>query len=323
MQSQSETQKQTNTKKSISKFTNLNFNLKNEILSFLKIEETLSMIVTLNKRFIIALKKQKYFQMVEKESKKTLKEINFSSECLEKIKKSFISQQILEEESKIDELCSYYLKLKYKNDFQLDLSETRNIKTNILSEFINSKKNLKFIFLFDNKFGKNENDVKMLSLSLLENTNVNQVYISRNKIGRNLSDLVFISILFLLNNSIELFDFSYNKIGRNLEDVKFLSYGIRFNRGIKYLNLCGNKIDFNENESDFEILCDALMKNMSIEEVDLSFNKIKNTENNVDCIERLFETKKNLKFFSIVKNPIEKNQRIIDLSKKLNGKLVI
>jgi len=288
------------------KFINLNLNLKNEIINYLPFEQQVTNLTNIHKRFHFALNKKKNFTFLKKEINNMKKEINFSVKNIYSLKSYLFS--IFDNEETIDDLINFILKLKYKKDTQLDLTELKNIESKYLANFLTENSKLNYLFLFENKFGKNAEDSKNLFLSLLENTSITELYISQNKIGKYSTDTIFINFLLIFNQNLISLDLSYNRIGFHIDDTKHLANALRFNEKLKILNLSANKIGFNK--EDFICLCTALIENSSVETIDLSFNCIENSDENVDMFIDLLKINKRIKYFSIFKNPLTKNEKL-------------
>lgn len=301
--------KNKNEKNSKNKFVNLNFNLKYEIIEFLPIKQQLNQTTKLNKRFNFCLNKKQIFSLLKSEGLSIIKNLSFTVKQINIAKECLLSAS-RESEEKVDQILKFLLLLKHKNSTFLNLTETKYLDCFFLSSFLAENKNMQHLFLFENKLGKKPEDLKFLCLGLLDNCSIKDLYVSQNKIGKHATDLVFVNFLFLLNRNLTIVDFSYNRIGKNNEDVKHLANALKHNKSLKSLNLSANRIGAT-NKDDFLQLCAALAENDTLESIDLAFNFVENSDENVDAFLLLMRKNTNLKFFSLMKNPIEKHEKFV------------
>lgn len=293
------------------KFVNLNFNLKNEIFNFIPIEQVFTEMLCVNKKFNLIFRRKKLFNIILSLFQDLIKEINFSVKNIKIIKSKFSSRMEIDEE-RLNEICNFFLKLKFQKYSQLDLTDLKNLHIKYLTEFLAKNLTLNYLFLFENKVGKHEGEIKALCEALVENKTLKYLYISINKICKHASDAASIKHLLSNNNDLELIDLSYNKIGQNTDDVKIISEGLKENKALKNLNFSANKIGLNS-EYDFKFLCEALMQNnhIKLEYLDLSFNKIANTHDNAELLISLIKNKNSLKLINIIQTPLRNNEYLI------------
>jgi len=295
-----------------SKFVYLNFNLKYEIIAFLPIAQQFNQATQLNKRFNSFLNKKRIFSFLKCEAKNLIKNLNFTVKYISLAKVYLLSALTECSEEKINEIINFLLKIKHKNLTQLDLTEIKSLDNYFLSSFLAKSETLQHLFLFENKLGKRAEDLKFLCLALAENKSITDLFVSQNKVGKNASDMAFVNLMLLLNTKLTYVDLSYNNIGCNKEDGKFLASALKRNKTLKSLNLCSNKIGAT-NKDEFLLLCAAMLENNSLESVDLSFNFVENNEANADAFLTLIRLNLNFRFFSLLKNPLAKNEKLVKL----------
>jgi hypothetical protein len=175
-----------------------------------------------------------------------------------------------------------------------------------ISLLISELNNLVEIILKNNKIGENENDIKLLFLSLKKNLKIKNLDISYNKIGLfeknleflgkilyenltimnlnlSLNDLFLIKneeILrfffeFSLNNeknNLKKLNLSHNKLGENINSIIFLTKGIKFNNVLLKLNLRGNSIG--SNLTCVKLISEIIESNKVLNNLNLSHNLI-------------------------------------------------
>ncbi len=307
--------------KSKSKFVNLNFNLKHEIIDFLPLEQQFNQTTQLNKRFHFSLNKKRIFLLLKREAGNLMKKLSFTVEKINAAKEFLLSALNCREFSedvaacegsaeKVEQILNFLFKLKHKNSTQLDLTETKSLDICVLSSFLAENETLQHLFLFENKLGVKPEDLKFVCLGLIDNCSVKNLYVSQNKIGKNATDLVFVNFLLLLNQNITFVDFSYNRIGKNCDDVRHLANALKHNKSLKSLNLSANLIGAT-NKDDFLLLCAALAENNTLEYFDLAFNLVENSEENAVALLMLMQLNTSLKFFSLLMNPLGKNEKLL------------
>ena len=118
----------------IIKFSQLNFNLKNEIFYFLPYVQLLEETFYINKSFSVALKFIKLLNYVKNNLKVLIHEINFIKERIKEMKKKL--KQYTSQNELIYEICAILLNKKHKRNSTFTFNFSFKFKKAVVFKFI-------------------------------------------------------------------------------------------------------------------------------------------------------------------------------------------
>ncbi len=208
-----------------SKIINLNFKMKNNIFSYLPIDNIMSNLIFINKNINKSLKKSDILKIIKEicinyHNEEIYKKINFnfSSKNLMNFLEKIEEKKILIENNHIDymiEIYLYFLQKKYENFKKLFLNNINELNLNILSKFLMKNNiSLTILNLSRNKIGLNESDMQFLSNGLEKNLHLKEIYLNNNLIGLNKDDAKYLSIIIEKNISLIILSLGKNQIGK-------------------------------------------------------------------------------------------------------------
>lgn len=263
----------------------LNFNLKNEIFSFLPFMQVLNELTKLNRRTLYTVKKKRDFKILFKNISILEETINFSRKELRLVGRYFSSIGL--SEGSLAEIYIYLLNRKYKsNNLYFVYIYFLHSDYNFVCQFLKQNLTLRAIaFRFDRYF-LNENKIKNI-FKIIENSN----------------------ILIKLN-------FSNNFLGDNDYDIVYLAKMIKNNPCLKELNLSSNLVG--QNPNDMPLLANALLINKTLEKLDLFNNFLGINEKNIDCICEIIKHNKVLKFLDVSNNLIVDDFSLLKIENALD-----
>ncbi len=252
-----------------SKFSSLNFNLKNNIFKYLPIQQKIDKIPIISKKFFQSVKKSKSMKIFFENFGKFMKEIQFNKSIIEKIKSEF--SNIWEEEEILDDIICFLLLNKNNKYESLDLREEKDLDFKMLGKYISEAKNIKSLDLYDTEIGRNEENLKLISYGLIKNKSIEKINFNRNQIGIFPNHMIYIKDILEKNETIKTIYFYENQIGNNENDFFYLAQGIENNQFIETISIDNNKIN-NFNRDVMGYLVNAVRKNKSLKEMRISVN---------------------------------------------------
>jgi hypothetical protein len=324
----------------IIKFSQLNFNLKNEIFYFLPYVQLLEETFYINKSFSVALKFIKLLNYVKNNLKVLIHEINFIKERIKEMKKKL--KQYTSQNELIYEICAILLNKKHKRNSTFTFNFSFKIKQAVVFKFILYNKYIKKLNLRNLNIEYNEHNLKTLFESLIkcQNSNLQTLILSKNKIGHNSDDCLYLSKVLKKHNHIIELDIEENEIGFfSSNDFKLLMEGLSINENITKLNISGNFFCYN-NENDIKYLENFIENNNSLRTLHIKSSnigmnkhdiyyliKIVNKENSVlkelDISDNKLGNKENLEDLKNFFSAIAQNKTLFELNlsgNSLNGK---
>jgi len=321
------------------KLTNLNFNLKNEIFDFLPFEDLIIQIMRVDRNFIFALKNRNSLKYIRKNMGYLLNNLEFYPCNIAGIK-SILLQLELEDEYYC-QIITYLLKIKYKNEYVLDLSSRdlggnddfsfkvisyfikwnykllklylennslgveKSNKVSYFSDALINNNTIQEIFLNENLLGNYSDNIKYLSQVISSNKTINSLYLSSNNLGNDPLNMKYLSEGLIINQSIEYLDLSLNNLGNNIQNIFFLSEIINSNNILKEIYLNDNYLALDK--CNVKRLSEAIEANKSLREINLNSNNFGSDFDNIKILIRA------------LKNNTRKFQKIKTIFLRCNG----
>jgi len=254
--------------KNKSKFTKLNFNLKNYVFSYLPFEDSLFSFSKISKKFSSAIKSRKMIKIFTQNFSNLLSEIYFDKKSIANVKGYF--ETCAEAEETLNNMCEFLLQKKQKFSETLDLREEKNLHFEILANFILQTKTISFLDLYDTAIGTEESSLKMLCKALAKNDSIQILNLNCNKIGEKASHMLFLSEALKQNRTLKKVYFFGNFIGKNENDFFYLAEALIRNTTLEVISIDSNEITNIQRDSGF--LANAFKNNKSLKEIQITFN---------------------------------------------------
>jgi len=319
------------------KFIKLNFNLKNEIFSFLQPKFIIDNVFLVCSCFLFAVKNLKWLILIKKEEYRDfLSNKRHKFPEMQDLMKYFIKKG----ES---EIYSYYICLclsikKYRNIEELKLKLNKTFKEHekisiYLKDFIVYSDNIKKLDLSYNKIGLNKLIMRYLNEALKINTTIDSINLSFNDLGlnelnmfnyeRNSSRFILYPIILdklsiysvnikeilQMNNSIQQLYLNNNNLGKNIQNMLYLSEALKLNKKIVVLDISFNNLA--DNTKNFFYLKEALEINNSIQQLILAFNYIGFTRQASQYLSEALQINKSIKNLNLSSNYLNNNEKCI------------
>jgi len=252
-----------------SKFTKLNFNLKNYIFSFLRFEECLFSVSRISKKFTDAIKSKKLIKIFTQTFAELLREINFDKKSVEHVKQFFANCD--EADQTLNQLCAFLLLQKHKFLEILVLREKKDLHFEVLAYFISQTTSIFNLDLYDTAIVSDDLSLKVLSKALALNKSIHVVNLNFNKIGEKPNHMLFLSDALKQNSTLKKAYFFGNLIGKNENDFFYLSEALSQNSTLELICIDQNK--FTDFQRDSGLLANALRNNKSLKEIQITYNE--------------------------------------------------
>lgn len=288
------------------KFIRLNFNLKNEIFSFLSFGDYVTNISEVSKSFLYALNQSKILKFLKANLHTFIELVDFKNEALLKIK-SKLSEYNSTSDSFSRQIFFYLLKLKFKNKSEIAFDEYRENYTLfdkfIFCQFLKASKNSIFKIKIFNKINVT-NEIKLIYDAIHSNAKIEYLKLFSLQ-GLNQDDFYHLSNALQNKTNLKVLDLSFIYFSDKSKSEKNLCFKILFeglinNNSLKNLYLGGCEIG-KYNEDDFNSLTNFISINESLEEIELKGDVyLSKNQNFVKNLCHIFSLHKpNLKFVNI------------------------
>lgn len=223
----------------------LNFNLKNEIFSYLPYNIMCLSIFPVCKKFSSSIRESQAFKIVsafEAENKKI--NASYSVQDFE----AFVKDKNYSLETNIMDLFEYIIRKKFKDQTALSLKESLSENALLNLEIILPKhNNLKVLDLSVNGIGKNEQYMQQLKRALSANTSLTTLNLGFSSLGGSERSMEILKEILLANPSITTLILSWNFIGMNEKNMQHLADALLIGNSLTILDLWENIIFNNEN----------------------------------------------------------------------------
>lgn len=251
-----------------SKFSKLNFNLKNCVFSFLPFEDSIFSMSKISKKFSWAIKSKKLTKVFKEKFEELLSLTNFDKESIANVQQCF--SVCSEDNQTLNDLCAFLLLKKHKSSEILDLRQEKNLHFQVLANFLSRTKSISNLDLYDTALAAEDSSIKAFSAALAKNQSVQVVNLNFNKIGENANHMLFVSEALKRNKTLKKIYFYGNSIGKNENDFLFLGEALKENSTLEVICVEHNEItDF---QRDSGLLADALRNNTSLKEIQITYN---------------------------------------------------
>lgn len=306
--------------KNRSNLSNLNFNLKNIIFSYLPFLTQITILNNVDKTCLFAIQNEKSYSLISNE----FDMINglFDAFDFEKILNLLKKYEgIIKESNKFFyEMSVYFLTRKFKEENHFDLSYIKSIEkeesifTQVFSYITGSLEiNCTIVKLyFENKnLGKNTNNLKNLSRVLKKNWSIIEIYLNENFLGENIENIQLLSEALKINKGIKSLYLSSNQLGKFPENLLCLSEALKLNNTLEILDLGINDLGYNK--ENLLHLSESLKVNNSIKEIYLNDNFIGNALDNIIYLCEAIEADNKLKEINLNSNNLAFDKLYVEM----------
>jgi len=268
----------------------LNFNLKKEILSYLPVVQVINEIFNLNKKISFAVKKKKYFQIIEEQFEELLKISDF--ELTKMIHMGTILPSIGETLECTLQIAKYFLFRKFRDYEKFEItwkfiSENDLVIIPVIQDAIKINKKIKSFILNRISIAENYNITKNFCECLIANKSITHLDISNCELGIETRNFVFLKDMLAKNNTLKSLFIRNNCIGIYPENIRLLVDGLKANKSIEKLDMSENNNDSSEEISAvFQnyLCCTRKLKELIFENFKLpTKNTVKYLTNGIKC----------------------------------------
>jgi len=277
-----------NNKKTKSKFHRLNFNLKNEIFSFLYLRESVNNVFPLAKNFMKAFYNFKIFKLIKANFDNFVSQATYDYSEMEIIKESFMIDG-LSELSAFD-ACVYLSSMKIRKLKKLEISIAKLFEKEkekfYFRQIILFNKSIETLVLnLDYLLNKDKNDIICFLQELKNICSIKTIKFEFNLKDSRKIDLCTLLISKEIIQSLKL-DFE-DFLEKNLIDSYILFEELAKNKSIKKLKIS------NIHSFLMKLLLEVILKNESIKNLNLSHNSLGEKFNDKQLVNLLESLKKN------------------------------
>lgn len=304
-------------------FKNLNFNLKNEIFSFLQPKEIINYIFCVCKEFIFAVRNIKWFQILKENLRDLLLKASYEFSEMKELIELLINKGIAEKD--IEYICLYLTLRKKKNHIILQLSKntlfwcSQKNKSHF-KNYLSNSNSIRELYIERNQFGY-QTDLKFLEEALSINKSIHSLYLGSNDLlGEK---ILFLQKPLLFNKTIKSLYLDNNHLGHSEKSMLYLCEALKINDSIEILDLKNNGLHFKKN---MEHIKEILKYNNSIKELYLEGNEIGNNETHLLYLKEGLENNSSLQLLNLHFNYIglsEKNLQYLNEALQINNSIRI
>jgi len=225
------------------KLDSLNFNLKNEILSFLPVIQVINQILKLSIQFAYALKEIKYFKNFKANLNELLQESTFQKEIMLPIIESFkIDCGVSETCAK--QISEYLLNRKIRDNRELKIEQKTTeqedfLNTPCLSTQLKKNKNITSLVFSEIEIASAEGGkfnsssftekIEKICECLMVNKSIINLDISNCYLGDEPKNFAIMQEMLTKNKTLKALNISLTGIGINPENLKLLVEGLKAN----------------------------------------------------------------------------------------------
>ncbi len=293
-------------KKSYTKLQELNFNLKNEIICFIPVDQIFNTISFLDKSFANALSKRKIIKIIMQNIREIEYEIYFSDENINEILSLFIETG----ESTIMQyqLCAYLILLKYKYIKRWEFCSRSDIKNyQVIAFHLAMNKNIAEVEFYQTGIWKLEENFRSLfSVGFRQCENLTSISLIEEKLGQTELSILLFSKSLENNHMLKNIDLTGNLIGRYKNNLFHLTEIIKTNQSLSNINLSSNYLFETLDKQYLELFCDEIANHQSLSVLNISNNLLGENEDFFCFLVKTFENNKNLKLINLDNNNIGK-----------------
>ena len=244
MKNKKQKQKQIVKEAVVSKLEFLNFNLKNEILQYLPVNQVINEMFPISKKFAFAVRKKKYVKKIIDEFTELISLADFSNDKLDPLYHKFL--QCGESSKTSAQICEYLVIRKIRDEKSLKLKRITLEQPTVFRIFCKSLKNhqkLKSLYINDYPISLEFTLTEMIKDSLLSNTSLIYLDFTNAFLGANPKNFEILQELLIENQTLKKLSLNNNMIGEKIENIKFLAAGLSRNKSIEILNLSNNYLN--------------------------------------------------------------------------------
>ncbi len=298
------------------KISKLNFNLKNEIIQFLPIEQLLEEIFYIDKSFLFAIYNKNPLNILKRNFKVLINEMNFTKQRINEVYQKYFLDTRLFKESFYDIFAVLLLKKHKKNkNFEFDLVDSK-YKKSVLLRFVKHNKFIKKLIIKNlNDKQYKETTIHDLWNSLFSCKNeIQNLSLTRNKIGKNSNDILLFSEVLNKQNQLVELNLEDNEIGLfNIFDFKYLFEALSFNQKIQILNISSNYFGY-YNENNMKSLKHFIKHNHSLKTLLIKDSCIGMSKSDIHYLSKIISKENStLKELNIKDNKLGDNQNFESL----------
>lgn len=278
-------------------FNELNKNLKKEIFLFIKPNQIIKNLMTINKLFYSTVKELKWFQMIcDNINIEFYHEPSLDFSDMKEIFK--ILTNIVETEFYAIAICAYFSLRIFNHQKEKFISYNRHLSNkeqNIfyLSEILTFSTTIQEHNLHSNELGLNKKGMYYITEALKKNTSIQYLNLSKNNLGKDRVCMFYLKKALEINTSIKNLDLSSNELGNDDVIIFYLKEALEINKSIIQLNLCNN--DLSTNENNMAYLKEAFQINQSILYLNLGYNNFFENEISMFYLKKAFKKNNSIK----------------------------